>query len=161
MDTNRITLNIEERDAKLQSIYDTQEALSDLHRNNIIDTDTYFNLIDEVCDDELYAEEEEDYEDEYEYIYMVEFLGMGKPHKLYYKDAVDTHWTFDLHNDIGKVKVKYIRVPKSSNEHQSAFYNSKSNNTIKLPKNKSNKKKNIILPIPDDSIFIKQRSMDV
>ena len=139
MDTNRITINIEEKDNILKSIYDQQEALTELFNNNIIDKPTYYNLLDETCD-ELYAEEEEDYkdDDETDYIYRVEFIGMGKTQKLYYKEPTDTHFYLNMSCNIGQVKVRYIKVKKSSPEYQSAFYNSKSNHRIKIDTKKSN-----------------------
>lgn len=132
---NRIRINIEEKEDMIKALSDQQDTLTELYRNKIIDDETYYNLLDETCD-EIYAEEEDD---EYDYIYKVQFLGMGKPQSIYYKEASDTHWTFNLHYDIGNVKVCYIRVRKSSPEYQSAFYNTKSNKVnIKINENINN-----------------------
>lgn len=133
MDTTRITMNIEEKDIFLNAIKDQQETITELYNKQIIDSDTYYSMLDETCN-ELYAEEEEDYiDEEFEYIYRVELVGMGKPKILYYKDAEETHYFLNLDYDIGRVKVRYIRVSKSSPEYQSAFYNSNTNN-IKIAK---------------------------
>ena len=136
---NRIRINIEEKEEMIKALSEQQDTLKELHRNKIIDDETYYNLLDETCG-EIYAEEEEEEEeDEYDYIYKVKFLGMGKPQSIYYKEASDTHWTFNLHYDIGNVKVGYIRVRKSSPEYQSAFYNTKSNKVnIKINENINN-----------------------
>lgn len=125
---NRIIINIEEEDKLFKSIYDHQETLTELFEKQIIDEDTYNNLLDET-NEALYAEKEEDYDD-YEYIYRVEFVGMGKTQKLFFRDAIDTHFYLNMSYNIGRVKVRYIRVLKHSPEFQSAFYNSKNNNKI-------------------------------
>lgn len=127
MDTDKI----------LKSIYEQQEELTELYNKKIINTDTYYNLLDETCN-ELYAEEEEDFKDEeYEYIYRVDFIGMGKNQSLYFKEATDTHFYLNMECTIGQVKVRYLRILKSSPEYQSAFYNSKTNNRFQLAKSKS------------------------
>lgn len=149
---NRITFNYDEEDDNtLHAIKDTHEILTDMYEKGIIDDKAYMELLEETCDDALYAEKEEDFDEEYEYIYKVEFLGMGRPEKLFYKHAEDTHWIFNMSYNIGFTEVKYIRVAKSSPEYQSAFYNSKCKNIIKLPKNRKT----------DDNIFLKVSSMDV
>jgi hypothetical protein len=140
MDSNRITINFEEKDEMMNEINNQQQHLTELYNNKIIDSDTYYGLLDETCD-ELYAEEEEDYE--YEYIYKCDIVGMGHSKKLYYKEAVDTHWLFDLDLSIGKILISYIRVSKKSPEYSSAFYNTKTNNLIKIPKKKDNMKNSI------------------
>jgi hypothetical protein len=89
--------------------------------------DDLFIQDEEAYELELYrqirlAETEE--EDEYDYIYKIEWYDINKKpiNYLYYYKASDTRWIFDSNTDFN---VYYIKVSKSSKEYHSAFYNSK------------------------------------
>lgn len=104
------------------NIVEQEKVINELYEKDIINEVTYTNLL----------EEKEEYQSElaspidYAFIYEVEFLGIGdENNKIYYKNAYDTKWVFNLDINIGKIEVKYIRIPKSSLEYQSAIYNSR------------------------------------
>jgi len=133
---NKIKLNFEE--IPNFSNNNNTNILLDLFEKNIIDVETFTELYNEEeinnynekeflnfisnLDLDKYNNDEEDEEDEeeYDYIYEVNFTTNEEIH-FYYKDAKNTHWSFD----IPETNVQYIKVSKSSPEYQTAFFNSK------------------------------------
>ena len=98
---------------------DTKEALLKLVKNNQISKETF---------KEIYAEESEEEPEDYCYVYKVSFnIGLATK-RFYFLNAVDTHFAFEYHN----TKVRYIRTVKSSPQYQSAYYNTKTNNRIRI-----------------------------
>jgi len=110
-----------------ESTKTTIESISELFEKGLINEDEYLDSINFLAD----TEAEEDYIDEFKYIYKVV---MDKKIKLYYVNPEDTHTFLEMKN----VKVYYIKVPTSSSEYQSAFYNTKSNRRITIQKEQPN-----------------------
>lgn len=115
-------------------ILNSVDYITELFEKGIIDEQMYYDNLSHLTDTEC----EEDFTPDYQYIYMVV---INKIKKLYYIHPQDTHWTFD----IPKTKVYYIKVPTESPQYQSAFYNSKTNNTIQIHNEKVNEKNKIQL----------------
>lgn len=125
-------------------ILNTDDYITELFEKGIIDEETYLENIENLVDTEV----EEDFIDEYQYIYKVV---IDKKTKLYYSNPNDTHHFMEFPN----AKVYYIRVPTNSPEHQSAFYNSKANNRITIDdKTKVKTKDKIQFKIYEKSIDV-------
>lgn len=122
-------------------ILNNDEYITELFEKGIIDETTYYDNISYLTDTEC----EEDFT--YQYIYMVV---INKTKNLYYLHPEDTHWTFD----IPKTKIYYIKVSTESPQYQSAFYNTKTNNTIHIHKDKNNDKSKIQLNLYESSVSI-------
>jgi hypothetical protein len=112
------------------------------------------NTLEESIDD-LFISDEEAYEmelyrqiireQEYDFIYKIEFYNNENKvvNNMYYYKASDTKWIFDSNQ---KFNVFYIKVPNTSKEYQSAYYNSKILDDLSSKKfsKKINKNSNII-----------------
>jgi hypothetical protein len=121
-------------------ILNTDDYITDLFEKGIIDAETYYDSMEHLT----YTECEEDFTPEQQYIYMVV---IDKKKKLYFLNPEDTHWTFD----IPKSRIYYIRVLTESPQYQSAFYNSKTNNIIKIEKDQVKEKNKIQLNLYESS----------